>query len=208
MYSYIRGILTERDEEGVVVDCQGLGFDLQIGPVMARQLGELGNEVTVYTHFHMTQDNQQLYAFPDKESRTLFRLLITVSGIGPKVAMNVLEAFNPASFAIHVMKEDIKALTTVKGVGKRSAERIIVDLRDKIKKSEWADAGAAAEDPEIMLPGEDHEVENEMKREVLEGLSYLGFNPAEAKKMLAKSFDPAADLEENLKKALSLARKV
>lgn len=209
MFSYLRGILADRDETGVVLDCHGLGFDLLMGPLLAAQLGELGQEVTLYTHYHITQDSQQLYAFPDKETRKLFRLLITVSGIGPKVALNVLEVFNPANFAIHVMKKDSKALTQVKGLGKKSAERIIVDLRDKLGKSEWGEAAEFAEVPGPETAADNAETaESGMKKDILEGLAYLGYSPAEAKRLVAASFDPALDLEENLKRALAAARKV
>lgn len=213
MYAYLRGILAERDEEGIVLDCGGLGFDLLIGPVLAQQLGELGREITVYTHFHITQDNQQLYAFPDKESKKLFRLLITVSGIGPKVASNVLEVFDPAAFAVHVLKQDVKALTTVKGLGKKSAERIIVDLKDKLSKTDWAEqAKQAGLDEETNTAAENGEELTDasrlMQNDILEGLGYLGYQPKEAARLLKQSFDPTLDLEENLKRALAAARQV
>lgn len=208
MYSYIRGVLTERNEDGVVVDCGGLGFDLVMGPVLSQRLGELGREITVYTHFHMSQDNQQLYAFPDKETRTLFRMLITVSGIGPKVAMNVLEVFNPAEFAAGVIRKDIKALTTVKGLGKKSAERIIVDLKDKLSKTHWIEEAKLSEENEPEENEELTEPLQNMKNDILEGLGFLGFQPAEAARLVKASFDPELDLEANLKRALAAARKI
>ena len=208
MYSYIRGVLTEKNEDGVVVDCHGLGFDLQMGPQLAARRGEIGTELTVYTHFHITQDSQKLYAFPDKESRKLFRMLISVSGIGPKVAMSVLEDFEPAEFALHVLKKDTKALTKVKGLGKKSAERIIVDLKDKLSKSRWAEEAVKSRTEEAPEETPLDDAARTMQDEVLEGLAYLGYQPAEAGRLLKQSFDPEADLETNLKRALASGRQV
>lgn len=206
MYSYIRGILTERDETGVVVDCNGLGFDLLMGPALAAKAGEIGKEVTLYTHFHVTQDNQQLFAFPDKESRKLFRLLITVSGIGPKAAMNVLEVFSPAAFAIHVMQENTKELMKAKGLGKKSAERIIIDLRDKLGKGDWGEEAKTFLQSQPADGEAIRDEQNEMRRDILEGLAFLGYAPTEAKRLLEQSFDLTMSLEENLKNALAAAR--
>ncbi len=207
MYSYFKGILTERGGNGVVVECGGVGYDIQMGQQLAAKMGDIGQEVTCYIHFHLSQDNQQLFGFPDKESRELFRLLITVNGIGPKAALAVLEVYTPAEFAIHVMHNDAKALQQVKGLGKKSAERIILELRDKFAKSEWgqeaqAFAGDGAE-AGTEITGENADVRND----ILEGLAYLGYSPAEAKRLLELSFDPEKTLEENLKAALASGRK-
>ncbi len=206
MFSYFKGFLTERDESGIVVECNGVGYAIQMGPMLAGKMGEMGEEVCCYTHFHLTQDNQQLFGFPDKESRQLFRLLITVNGIGPKAALAVLEVYTPAAFAIHVMHNDVKKLQEVKGLGKKSAERIILELRDKLQKSSWGEEAKAFLEEKPVASDEASGASSD-KQDILEGLAYLGYQPAEAKRLLEQSYDPENSLEDNLKAALAFGRK-
>lgn len=208
MYSYFIGTLSELTELGMVIECGGIGYELQMGPVLASKLGAIGEKAKVYSYFHITQDNQQLFGFPDKESKKLFQLLITVNGIGPKAAMAILEVFSPATFAIHVMNNDAKALQEAKGIGKKGAERIIFDLRDKLKKSEW---GTEADN--ILAKNRDvsstvDDAHNTMKEDIVDGLAFLGYSPNEAKKLVDVSFQENLSLEENLKAAMAAARQV
>lgn len=207
MFTYLCGTLTEREENIVTVENQGIGFEIVMGPVLALKLGEIGSQVKVYTHFHVTQDGQQLFGFPDAESRKLFRLLITVSGIGPKAALNVLEVFSPEVFAVHVIRSDSKALMQVKGLGKKSAERIIIDLRDKLAKSEWAENTENQVSAEQGLTNFSQDDMTQMQSDILQGLGYLGYQPQEAKRLVKASFDPELDLETNLRRAMAAGHK-
>lgn len=204
MYYYFKGVLTEKLENAIVIECNGVGYELQIGPVLASKVGSIGSEVKVYSHFYIGQDRQELFAFPDMDYKRLFELLITVNGIGPKAALAVLEAFTPEAFAVHVMNNDSKALTAAKGIGKKSAERIIFDLQDKVKKTGWMEERELEAQTEVSSIDE---LGNKDKLDIIEGLIFLGYQNHEAKQLVNKTFDSNLSVEENLKNAMQSVKK-
>lgn len=206
IYSYFKGTLTERTEEFVVIECGGVGYVLQMGPGLSSNLPALGEEAMVYAYLHFSQDRQQLFGFPDRESKRLFELLITVNSIGPKAAQAILEEYTPWSFAFHVMQGDWKALTKAKGIGKKGAERIIVDLKDKVKKSGWVKEDEHFESDMSETEDTPATQTEQDKLDIVEGLIFLGYPPHEAKELVKKSFDPEKSIEENLRRAMASAR--
>ncbi len=133
MIGSLRGKVIGIDESYVLIECGGIGFEVEMPSGAARTL-KLDAEVFVYTHHSVREDSEGLYGFLDKGSRELFRLLIKVSGVGPKMALSVLSTFDPAGFIQAVSDNRMKELQQIPGVGKRMAERLVVELKDRLKK--------------------------------------------------------------------------
>lgn len=144
MITFLRGTLVESIPTQAIVDVQGIGYEVLIPLSSFDKLPSPGNDVHLLTHLAIREDAHVLYGFMTPAERDLFRLLIhTVSGIGPKIALNVLSGMNPVALRAAVAGGDIKALSQISGVGKKTAERIVVELRDKMGTSAtWESASA------------------------------------------------------------------
>ena len=144
MIARLSGILAESSFTSCVVDCGGVGYEVQIPVSTFDKLPQPGNQVVLKIHTAVREDAITLYGFATEEERKLFRLLIEVSGIGGKLALNVLSSTAVTTFCAAVGASDVKALSRINGIGKRTAERIIVELRDKLNASLGGDAAIAA----------------------------------------------------------------
>ena len=133
MYAYIKGTVQARKLDSLVVDNQGMGYLMLASPGLMEKFPSVGEKVTVYTHLYVREDQMALYGFPSGEDLNLFELLLTVSGIGPKVASTIVGTMSPGQFAMAVLSGDAKALTQVRGIGRKGAERLILELKDKLK---------------------------------------------------------------------------
>jgi len=181
MIAQIKGRLIEKTPTYVVIDCNGVGYDIHISLNTYSAIGD--NELCLlFTHFVVREDAQLLYGFKDKSERELFRLLISVSGVGASTAMMILSSLSPNDTKHAILTGDVNTLKSVKGIGAKSAERIIIDLRDKVAKVE-------SNFDSISLSSN-----NTIKDEALSALIMLGFAKNPAEKALAK----IASLEENL----------
>ncbi|MEL6429938.1 MAG: Holliday junction branch migration protein RuvA [Planctomycetota bacterium] len=129
MYEYLSGKLAERTGTSVIVDVGGVGYEL-LAPLGA-PFGPTGEPTTVWAHLVVREDAQTLYGFPRREERDLFRVLLRVRGVGPAMGLGILSGLPPVEFAAAIQREDVKALTAIKGVGKKTAEQIVLDLKDK-----------------------------------------------------------------------------
>ncbi|MEO6463306.1 MAG: Holliday junction branch migration protein RuvA [Candidatus Eisenbacteria bacterium] len=147
MIARLEGVLVARDPEASVVDVAGVGYAVAHSLHTYSDLPAVGTRLALFTHLHVREDALQLYGFSTAEERRLFELLIGVSGVGPKVALAVLSGLAPASFARAVKDENLGALTRIAGVGKKTAERIVIDLRDKMPPALVAAAGAGVSGP-------------------------------------------------------------
>jgi Holliday junction DNA helicase RuvA len=133
MIASIRGRLAEKSASHCVVEAGGIGYQVGVSTQTARALPEPGDPVFLHTHLVVREDAQLLFGFVELEERRLFELLITVSGVGPKVALAVLSGLRPAELARAIRDENLAALVGVPGVGRKTAERLVVDLRDKLE---------------------------------------------------------------------------
>ena len=133
MIGRIRGSLVYKQPPDILVEVGGVGYELQVPMTTLFQLPELGSEVSLVTHFVVREDAQLLYGFIDERDRSLFRQLIKVSGVGPKLALTILSGMDSTSFARCVQRDDISSLIALPGVGKKTAERLLVEMRDKLK---------------------------------------------------------------------------
>ena len=133
MFAYIKGTLEEKGNGYVVVEAGGIGYKIFMSNNSIGILGELKQIVKVYTYYYVREDNISLYGFTTKEELAMFELLLSVSGIGAKSAITMLSNIEPSEFALAVITNDIKKLTKIPGVGNKSAQRIVLELKDKLK---------------------------------------------------------------------------
>ncbi len=191
MIGRLQGTLLEKQAPFLLVDVQGVGYEVQSPMTTFYQLGSVGDEVVLHTHFAVSETSQQLFGFARRSDRKLFRTLIKVNGVGPKMAIAILSGMEADAIARCVMDDNTAALVKVPGVGKKTAERLIIELRDKLK--DWQTEGgeleamAAASQPRSLEPSS-----QDLMAEAESALIALGYKPAEASKAIAR----AAKLEQ------------
>jgi Holliday junction DNA helicase RuvA len=184
MYEFLRGEIVERRPTAIVVDVGGIGYRLSVPLTSYERLPSKG-PVTVYTHLHVREDMLRLYGFASRDERKLFQLLLTVSGIGPTVALGIVSGIRLDEFRALVVGENIAGLTRMKGVGKKLAERIVVELRDVLKVLPPEDGGGAEPSP-VVPAGTAYE-------DALLALLALGYTRASSEKALARALKQIAD---------------
>ena len=194
MYAYIKGTLEEKTKDSIVVETAGIGYKIFISEQTMEKLGELGEKVKIYTHYHVREDNISLYGFLSNEELKMFELLIQVSGIGAKTAIVMLSKITPSEFALAVIINDIKTLTTIPGVGSKSAQRIVLELKDKLKTE---DAISKEEISQATTTANNENIE-----EAIQALQILGYNKGEIKKVIEKLKVKNISTEEIIKLAL------
>lgn len=170
MYAFIEGRVIEKNPAFVILETQGIGYQLHISLNTYTSIGDR-QQCRLFTHFVVREDAQLLYGFADEEERDLFRLLISVSGVGPNTARLLLSSMNTRDLATAIANGQTALLKAVKGIGEKSAQRIIVDLKDKVEKGV----------PVVEKVGVIH---NTLREEALSGLVVLGFQKKSAEKVL------------------------
>lgn len=149
MYYSIRGKVVFYQEGQLVVECGGIAYDISVSANTLARFGKQGEEVTVFTYLHVQEDAMRLFGFYSKEEKAMFEKLISISGVGPKVAMQILSGIDLSTLAVSIVAGDVRSLAKIKGIGKRTAERIILELKEKVDTSEsdgdWAVAGVVAD---------------------------------------------------------------
>lgn len=175
MFYYVKGELVMTDPQSAVVDCGGVGYKLTVSMNTLSRLTELGKKVCLYTHFSVREDAVELFGFYDTEELYAFRLLISVSGVGPKAAIAILSLLSPAKFAVAVSTGDTKTLSKASGVGAKTAARIVLELKDKVSATAVADDGEAV--VETARGG--------IIDDAIEALMVLGYQRQAAQKALA-----------------------
>lgn len=171
MISYIKGELVYIGNDSVIVDNNGIGYNIGVSSNTLAKLPHINETVKIFTYMNVKEDGVTLFGFTSKEELNMFNMLIGVNGVGPKGALAVLSVLSPGEIALAVASNDIKTLSSGKGVGKKMAERIALELRDKVAKSESADLGAAA----VSFKADPSE-----KNDALAGLLVLGYSRTEA----------------------------
>ena len=136
MLAYIKGTLEMKMTEYVVIDVGGLGYKVFMSSIGMEKLGNIGEKVKVYTYYRVREDDISIYGFNSNEELRMFELLLSVSGVGAKTALAMLAVCTPSEFVLAIVSEDINVLTSIPGIGPKSAKRIILELKDKIKKEQ------------------------------------------------------------------------
>ena len=185
MIYYVKGILTEYTEEGVVLEAGGVGYQLLLPPSLMAELPAPGEEVKLYTYYQVGEDSQKLYGFKDRDSRSLFLQIIKVSGIGPKLAVSVLGTLGVDELRLAVVSGDVKAISQAPGMGKKTAEKLILELKDKIDMTSLISPGDAK-------AGAAPVIVSDAFSEAVAALQALGYSSSEALKTV-RSLDAEED---------------
>ena len=193
MIGRLRGTLVSKQPPWIVLDVGGVGYELEVPMSTLYDLPEAGREVALLTHYAIKEDTAALYGFLREEERALFRNLQKVSGIGARTALAVLSGVSTGEFARLVHDSDVAALTRIPGIGKKTAERIVVELRDRVDAAglpaQMRGAGKAASPQE----------------EAVAALQQLGYKPNEVSRLVAEAAQPGDSAEAIIRKALRLA---
>lgn len=198
MYAYIKGTLEEKSTDSIVVETTGIGYKIYVSEHTMAKLGEIGEKVKIYTHYHVREDNISLYGFMSNEELKMFELLLQVSGIGAKTAIAMLSNITPSKFALAIISNDLKTLTKIPGIGNKSAQRMVLELKDKLKTQT-----AIEDDEEETTPNDNSESINEAEQ----ALQILGYNKSEISKVFDKFDTHNLSTEDLIKEALKrLAR--
>lgn len=192
MYAYIKGTLEIKGINYVVIENNGIGFKIFMSSKSIGCIGNVGDIVKVHTHYHVREDDISLYGFVSEEELRMFEILINVSGVGVKSALTMLSDITPASFAMAVIQDDVTRLTKVPGVGKKTAQRLILELKDKLKSEDIS--GDNSVDVDIK--------EIKIDNDAVTALQVLGYSKKEVEEVLQKVDTKNLSTEETIKMAL------
>ena len=209
MLAYIKGTLEMKMTGYVVIDVGGLGYKIFMSDVGIEKIGSIGEIVKVHTYYKVREDDISIFGFNTLEELKMFELLISVSGVGAKTALTMLASCEPSEFALAVISEDVKTLTGIPGIGAKSAQRIILELKDKITKEQEIEKinaqvnSKTKQEDKIQVA-----IENNNKvAEAIAALQVLGYNKKEIEKAFTKLDKNNLSTEELIKKGLNLLGK-
>ncbi len=193
MIAFLQGTLEESWPGRIVINAGGVGYEVNVPPLVETRFGQVGEKIRVLTHLHVRENEETLFGFPDEDSRALFRLLIErVSGVGPKVAMSILGGMSATDFKQAVVEGDAGTIARIRGLGKKTAERVVLELRDKVGvKDAWETQASPDATPTQRARGD-----------ALLGLMALGFKQAEARRAVDRVPGDVSDTDEVLRAAL------
>jgi Holliday junction DNA helicase RuvA len=196
MFAYIKGSLEEKATNYVVIDVGGIGYKIFMSNISINEIGELGKIVKVHTYYYVREDVISLYGFLHHDELKMFELLLSVSGIGAKSAIAMLSNITPAGFACAIISNNVALLKKIPGIGPKTAQRIILELQDKLKSEEE------------LTKNEQEEINfvqnNENVNEAIQALQILGYNKKEIDKAFEKIANTDVSVEELIKKGLSI----
>ena len=204
MYEYIKGKYEGTVDNGVIIDLAGMGYLVSISQTTMADMPKLHESIMLYLHPVFAENNVGLYGFTSEKERELFRTLIGVSGVGPKAAMGILSAFSPGTLIGHIVRKDAKAIATAKGIGPKTAERIVLELKNHYKNYQNADV----EDSDFAIGAtEKMRGADNIYNEAVTGLLGLGYSYQEASRLVDQVMEPGLPLSDVLQRALGAASK-
>ncbi len=192
MFEYIKGTVEELNPAETVIECSGIGYDIMISLQTFEQLKK-GQQAKLFLYHYVKEDDEQLYGFAEKSEREIFKQLISISGVGVNTARVILSTLNAAELKSAIINEDVNRIKSVKGIGLKSAQRIILELKDKISKDEAGENMSSIRNSE-----------NEEAKEAAAALEMLGFSKPNVAKVVSDIIkkSPEAKVEEIIKEAL------
>lgn len=197
MISYIKGKLTEVEDGIIVVENNGIGFNIHVPATVISSFSSIGDEVKVYTYLQIREDAHSLFGFLSRDDLNIFKMLINVNGIGPKGALAILSTISPDDLRFAILSDDAKLISTAPGIGSKTAQKLILELKDKIKLEEtfesYSKSVNTVKTDDVLIA----------KNEAVEALVSLGYGSTEAMKAV-RDVENADELdsEEILKRAL------
>ena len=198
MFAYIKGILEIKESNYIVIDINGLGYKIFMSQNNIDNIGNIGDSIKVYTYVRVREDDISIYGFITQEQLKMFELLISVSGVGAKSALVMISCIEPSEFAIAVISGNVKVLTKVPGIGNKSAQRIILELKDKLKEEQleetYSNSSAQKDNSENI-------------NEAISGLMVLGYSRKDIEKAFEHLDIDNLSIEDLIKKGLVLLSK-
>lgn len=196
MFAYIKGSLEMKLNDSVIVEANGVGYKIYMAQNAIEKSGNIGEKVKIHTHYHVREDNISLYGFLTAEELRLFELLISVSGIGAKSALTILANIEPHNFALAIITNDEFRLTKIPGLGKKTVARMIIELKDKMKKLDLEEITSE----EV----QNTTISDENVAEAISALQVLGYNKKEIEKAFEKEDIKGMSVEDIIRKGLSI----
>lgn len=196
MIAYINGTLERRAESYIIIETGGIGYQIFVSPATLAKLPQTGERVKVFTYFSVKEDGVSLYGFASAEEQEMFHKLLTVSGVGPKGALGFLSQLTPQEIILAIISEDVKTLSKAPGVGRKTAQRVILELKDKFKTE---DALSMGEEVQGIV---ETSVGGDAKFEAIDAMTALGYSRSEAARAVNAVAAEGMSTEDILKAAL------
>lgn len=196
MFAYIKGSLEMKFKNYIVIDVGGLGYKIFMAENAINSIGEIGEIIKVFTYYRVREDDISIFGFKTQEELRMFELLISVSGVGAKSALVMLSCFEPSEFAIAIISNNVKLLTQVPGIGPKSAQRIILELKDKLKSEQNEEQLEQSKINSAKV--------NENIQEAISGLMVLGYSRKDIEKAFEHLAVDTLSVEDLIKKGLIL----
>ncbi|EGD49066.1 Holliday junction DNA helicase RuvA [Ruminiclostridium papyrosolvens DSM 2782] len=201
MFAYIKGTVEVKNNDSIIVEAGGIGYRIFTALSTINNLGQTGTTVKIFTHYYVREDIAALYGFGTMEELSMFEMLLAVSGVGPKAAISLISTLSPSRFALAVVSQDTKSLTKAQGIGMKMAQRIILELKDKISKEQLTASIPTAGSENSFAPGDS------VLSEAVSALMVLGYGSVEASGIITGIYEDGMSVEDLIKKALkSLSR--
>ncbi|GLT17709.1 Holliday junction ATP-dependent DNA helicase RuvA [Vibrio zhanjiangensis] len=201
MIGRLRGILLEKQPPELLIEVNGIGYEVQMPMSCFYELPHVGEEAIIYTHFVVREDAQLLYGFNTVKERALFREVIKANGVGPKLGLGILSGMTASQFVSTVEREDISTLVKLPGVGKKTAERLVVEMKDRLKGWGAGDLFTPYTD-EAPIDAIEHNKVNNAEEEAVSALLALGYKPTQASKVISQVKTQDMSSEELIREAL------
>lgn len=195
MITHLVGTLDIKKAPTIVIDVNGVGYEVLAPMSTFYQLPDVGAQIKLLTHLSISENSQTLFGFHVERERSLFRALIKVSGVGPKLALTILSGMEADQFVHCIQIEDTTSLVKIPGIGKKTAERLIIEMRDALSQWQHNSDTQAPEQPHLRT-------QNQQVEDAISALSALGYKPAEAKRAVEKIQQPAHNSEQLIRLAL------
>lgn len=205
MIGRLRGIIIDKQPPEVLIEVNGVGYEVSMPMTCFYELPDNGQEAIILTHFVVREDAQLLYGFNNQRERALFRELIKVNGVGPKLALAILSGMSASQFVAAVEQGEIKTLVKLPGVGTKTAERLIVEMKDRLKRFDSELLNYVQEHNTVNHTISDSTLQNQVENEAISALITLGYKPQEASKIINRVLKPDMNCENLIKEALKSA---
>lgn len=181
MIAFVKGNLDTVAEDHIIVENQGIGYEILVPGSVVQAMPQVGNEVKIYTYMYVREDVLQLYGFLTKDQMGMFKLLITVNGIGPKGALSILTVMDADTLRLAILSDDAKSIAKSPGIGAKTASKLILELKDKCHIEDILDAGGGGAQPPV------NAADNEARNDAIQALVALGYSATEATAAVRKS---------------------
>ena len=201
MISFICGQVADITENSVIIETGGIGYEIFMTGEAIEQAARMEGKVKIHTYFQVREDTMVLYGFFNKDDLQVFKLLLGVNGVGPKAALGVLAGITADELRFAVLSDDVKTLSKAPGIGKKTAQKLILELKDKLNIEDMLEHAAHGGDSEDLASGTDT-ASNTMQEEAVQALTALGYGSAESLRAVKKSSPECSSVEDILKEAL------